>query len=212
MNRKTKLFGVVFDLNQTPLSSPRETMADGGDDDVVVIEPPVLSLPKKSEAQPVVSIAGVGSGLKGEERNSCRDADVESIRCIDCGSESRSKGPQLVEKVNQWLCFKCLLKDRGGDGVGSRSGRSETGGGGIAFLDINASPPREMEVEAVDDVKWDRNQEKYEFTNFFFTRYFRCKVQLFAISLLKFIVELNSYFYMFFYLNLVDYVITISSL
>lgn len=185
MNRKTKLFGVVFDLNQTPLSSPREAMADGGDDDVVVIEPPVLSLPKKSEAQPVASIAGTGSGLKGEEGNSCRDADGESIRCIDCGSESRSKGPQLVEKVKQWRCFKCLLKDRGGDGVGSRSGRSETGGGGIAFLDINASPPREMEVEAVDDVKWDRNQEKYEFTNFFYplfsVRYFRCEVQLFAI-------------------------------
>lgn len=38
------------------------------------------------------------------------------------------------------------------------------------------------------------------------------KFNYLPFSLLKFNVELNSYFYMFFYLNLVDYVITISSL
>lgn len=179
MNRKTKLFGFAFDLNQTPLSSPRETVADTGDEDVMVVEPPTLSLPTRSEASPVAPLvgAGVGSGLKGEG-DSCRDADGESIRCIDCRCESRPKGPQL-EKVKQWRCFRCLLKDRGGDGVGRRS-RSETGGGGIAFLDINASPPREMEVEVetVDDVKWERNPDKVQAGSY--SSFSGCPISLFS--------------------------------
>ncbi|KAL2559750.1 Methyl-CpG-binding domain-containing protein 9 [Forsythia ovata] len=84
-----------IDLNETPISSPRE--ADVGPSGGIL----VCAVCKK--------------GVPGGRRN----------------------GPASEE----WKCFRCLLKT-GGNGGGEGGG-----GGGVGFLDINASPPREVEAE-----------------------------------------------------------------
>lgn len=220
-DQRPKLFGVVFDLNQSPLPSPRETVADDGDDDdaVVVVEPPRLSLPRRNQALPVAVTAGAGvgagAGAGHGQGQSCREADGESMLCIDCRSESSSKGPRSGEGIKQWRCFKCLLKARGGDRAensnGASGGGGRGGGGGIALLDINASPPEDMEVDdaAPADVARGNHGVKYEFLLIYLPLYFYVKFSSCLIEwVLYFVIQLIGFLFLYVsYLNLVPSVI-----
>ncbi|XP_027096888.2 methyl-CpG-binding domain-containing protein 9 isoform X1 [Coffea arabica] len=129
-----KFGGFVIDLNETPLSSPRETILDDNDDVVIIERPPA----------PAVGLVEVG------KRNGAAAAagGGPSVVCVGCGDGFKGKIVGNTEEMKNWKCFKCLLRN----GSGSTRGRGSGGGGGgggrsVGLLDINASPPREAEVE-----------------------------------------------------------------
>ncbi|KAL3501199.1 hypothetical protein ACH5RR_035648 [Cinchona calisaya] len=128
-----KFGGFVIDLNETPLSSPRETIFDDkdDDDDVVIIERPPPAVVKKNDAS---GRAGGGS----------------TVVCVACGDGYKGRGAGNSEEMKNWKCFKCLFKNSAGEKARSGGASSGRGGGGgsVGLLDINASPPREAEVEA----------------------------------------------------------------
>lgn len=124
-----KFGGFVIDLNETPLSSPRETILDDNDDVVIIERPPAAVEVGRRNGAAAAAVAGGGS----------------TVVCVGCGDGFKGKIVGNSEEMKNWKCFKCLLRNGGSTGRGRGIGG---GGRGVGLLDINASPPREAEAEA----------------------------------------------------------------
>uniref|UniRef100_A0A5B6ZUU5 Putative methyl-CpG-binding domain-containing protein 9 n=1 Tax=Davidia involucrata TaxID=16924 RepID=A0A5B6ZUU5_DAVIN len=113
-----------IDLNETPLCSPRETLA-------------------AADFAPETTKNGVFSGevrriVCGSCGKPAAEVEGDMLVCSECerGFHMRCLGTKEHQKPREWKCFKCLL-----------SNGSERLRGGVGLLDINASPPREAEGE-----------------------------------------------------------------
>ncbi|KAL6983675.1 hypothetical protein U1Q18_017054 [Sarracenia purpurea var. burkii] len=126
----TRSLPFEIDLNETPLSSPRESLT-------------------ADEALPTAEKDGVFSGdLGGKLCGSCgkgTGVDGDMLWCCGCGRgfHMRCLGTKVDQKCREWKCFKCLLSKRS-DRLRSRAG----------LFDINASPPKEVDGDvSIGDVQ-----------------------------------------------------------
>ncbi|XAR65059.1 Histone acetyltransferase [Bertholletia excelsa] len=116
----TRLLPFEIDLNETPLSSPREVVA-------------------ADEAES----AAKDGGSSGEVVACCGKAtnkvDGDVLACCGCrrGFHMKCLGIKEDQKSREWKCFRCLLSN-GSDKLQGR----------VGLLDINASPPREVDGES----------------------------------------------------------------
>lgn len=145
-----------IDLNEIPLSSPRE--AD--DDDVVLVDPPPRAAVQAQNVEPRLAVV--------------RGSENVTVLCSVCERRRR-------DGDKDWTCLGCLIRQHSGRGSGGGGNAGDggcRGGGessdvGLLGLDINAPPPRELEHEGfVLDLNEDatvgrrygeRNVGKYEF-------------------------------------------------
>ncbi|CAH9073963.1 unnamed protein product [Cuscuta epithymum] len=125
-----RAFPFYIDLNETPLPSPRE--ADH-DDDVVILDRPFRAAAQVQNADSRLVVS------RGSE-------DFSSPRCSMCERRRR-------DGEKEWTCLGCLIGKRSGSSVGRNAGDGgargfgESGDVGLIGLDINAPPPRELELE-----------------------------------------------------------------
>ncbi|CAK9137780.1 unnamed protein product [Ilex paraguariensis] len=106
-----------IDLNEIPLPSPRETLAGN---EVIVVQ---LEAEKGGPCGELFC----GSCGKGSE------VEGGMLACFECERRFHVNCLGSREGHSEWKCSRCL----------SNNGSERNRGGGVGFLDINASPPRE---------------------------------------------------------------------